>query len=490
VPVTLNPGGLGHLIAPVTVTFTSDAGLDLGAGVGAAFSKTFNLGDPLNFNLAISAPNDHIAEGLRFGAIDVAVTSTDTAFNGLDVAPLLVEIADPPADTAPVAADDSYSVHDNHTLTVAAAGVVSNDTDADGDPLTAVLVTGPGHGSLTLNANGSFSYTPTTGFVGTDTFTYQANDGTLNSNTATVTINVTDTAPVAVNDSYSVNHDHGLGVAAPGVLGNDNDAEGDPLTALLVSGVSHGSLTLNANGSFSYTPTAGFVGADTFTYQANDGALSSNTATVTINVNETAPVAVNDSYSTNLDQALPVAAPGVLSNDTDAEGDALSASLVSGPSHGNLAFNSNGSFSYTPFLAFVGYDSFTYYANDGLQNSNSATANITVNDGPNSLDFSTGPNSALNWTINLSGHPETSFNSKTGTRQRHHGIRQQHRHRQQRWRYPGRRCGQRHPQGRNRERRPCRRQWNKHDDRGRREQHVCFRARIVPGYGRRLPPGQ
>jgi Ca2+-binding RTX toxin-like protein len=123
----------------------------------------------------------------------------------------------------------------------------------------------------------------------------------------------------------------------------------------------------------------------------------------------------DDSYSTSIDQALHVAVPGVLGNDADAEGDLLSVSLVSGPSHGSLSLNSDGSFSYTPFLAFVGYDSFTYYANDGLQNSNLATANLTVNDGPNSFDFSTEANSSLNWTINLSGHPETAFNSKTGT---------------------------------------------------------------------------
>ena len=183
-------------------------------------------------------------------------------------------------------------------LQVLPTGVLSNDTDADGDPLTANLVTPASHGNVTLNANGSFTYAPTGGFHGTDSFTYQANDGTLNSNTATVTLTVNDHAPVANNDSYTTGENTGLLVLPTGVLSNDTDADGDPLTANLVTPASHGNLTLNPNGSFTYTPNAGFTGTDSFTYQANDGTLNSNTATVTLTVNDHAPVANNDSYTT------------------------------------------------------------------------------------------------------------------------------------------------------------------------------------------------
>src|SRR5438309_3101270 len=110
-----------------------------------------------------------------------------------------------------------------------------------------------------------------------------------------------------------------MAVIAPGVLGNDTDAEGDPLTAILVSGPSHGTLALNANGGFTYTPAANYNGLDSFSYKANDGGLDSNVATVTITiipVND-APVASNNSYSTNEDVPLTVNAPGVLGNDTD-----------------------------------------------------------------------------------------------------------------------------------------------------------------------------
>src|SRR5204863_4648071 len=131
----------------------------------------------------------------------------------------------------------------------------------------------PAQGTLTLNANGSFTFTPTLNFNGPATFTYKANDGTADSNTATVTITVTpDNDPQAAsNDSYGVTAGATLTVAAPGVLGNDSDVEGSPLTAAAITGPSKGTLTLNANGSFAYGSNAGASGTDTFTYKANDG---------------------------------------------------------------------------------------------------------------------------------------------------------------------------------------------------------------------------
>ena len=92
--------------------------------------------------------------------------------------------------------------------------------------------------------------------------------------------------PLATADTYSVNEDNTLNIAATGVLANDSDPDNDPLTVVLVSGPANGTVTLNADGSFSYTPDADFNGTDSFTYQANDGSYDSNVATVTITVNE------------------------------------------------------------------------------------------------------------------------------------------------------------------------------------------------------------
>jgi VCBS repeat-containing protein len=106
--------------------------------------------------------------------------------------------------------------------------------------------------------------------------------------------------PVAANDAYTVNEDTPLSVAAPGVLGNDSDPDGNPITAVKVSDPAHGTVTLNANGSFTYTPAADYNGSDAFTYQASDGTLSSPAATVTITVN---PVNDPPSFTAGPDQA-------------------------------------------------------------------------------------------------------------------------------------------------------------------------------------------
>src|SRR5439155_109352 len=224
-----------------------------------------------------------------------------------------------------------------------------------------------------LNTNGSFSYVPAANYNGADSFTYKANDGQADSGIATVSITITgvNDAPVAVNDSYTTAEDTTLNVAAPGVLINDSDVDGDTLDAVLVTQPTHGSLTLNSNGSFSYSPAANYNGTDNFTYKANDGQADSGIATVSITIrgaNDT-PVAVNDSYTTSEETTLNVAAPGVLANDSDVDGDTLSAILVSQPTHGTLTLNSNGSFSYSPAANYNGTDNFTYKANDGQADS-------------------------------------------------------------------------------------------------------------------------
>src|SRR5262249_55055220 len=154
--------------------------------------------------------------------------------------------------------------------------------------------------------------------------------------------------------------------AAQGVLENDTDPEDDTLTASVVSNPAHGTLTLNGNGSFTYTPAANYNGPDSFTYVANDGTSDGNTATVSLTVNAVndAPVAPNDSFTVSQGGTLTQAAPGVLGNDTDVDGNALTASLVANASHGTVTMNSNGSFTYVPSAGYTGPDSFTYQASD------------------------------------------------------------------------------------------------------------------------------
>jgi len=294
-----------------------------------------------------------------------------------------------PMNKPPNAHDDAYGVNEGEILTVAAPGVLENDNDPDGDALAAVLATESSHGSVTLGTDGSFTYTPDSGFSGTDTFTYRASDGDLDSKVATVTITVTpvNEVPAAVDDTYATDEAVALSVNAPGVLGNDDDPDGDTLTAVLVDGASHGTLTLNPDGSFVYTPDANFAGTDSFTYRASDGELESATATVTITVTAVnhPPVAADDACTLEQDTTHTEPAPGVLANDDDLDGDGLTAVLENSVSHGSLTLNTDGSFTYMPNAGWSGTDSFTYKAFDGELYSGAAAVTITVTEAANNL---------------------------------------------------------------------------------------------------------
>ncbi|MDO0978195.1 cadherin-like domain-containing protein, partial [Mycolicibacterium frederiksbergense] len=222
--------------------------------------------------------------------------------------------------------------------------VLSNDSDVDGDTLTATLVDGPTNGTLTLNPDGSFTYTPDADFNGADSFTYTAGDDTATSSIATVsiTVNAVNDIPAAVGDTVSTDEDTPL---TGNVLSNDSDVDGNTLTATLVDGPTNGTLTLNADGTFTYTPTTNYNGTDNFTYTAGDGTTTSSVATVSITVNAVndTPVTAADSFTTDEDTTLN---GNVLSNDSDVDGDTLTATLVDGPTNGTLTLNPDGSFTY------------------------------------------------------------------------------------------------------------------------------------------------
>ena len=188
-------------------------------------------------------------------------------------------------------------------------------------------------------------------------------------------------APTAVNDLYSVDEDAVLTEAAPGVLVNDIAGTGGTMTATLVADAAAGSVTLNADGSFTYTPNADFNGNDRFTYVASDGGPSSNAATVDITVNPVndAPVAVVDSFDAITGTTLSVAAPGVLGNDSDIDGDALSVATWTTASAGTLTGAANGGFTFNAAGLSIGTTAtFDYVVNDGTVDSAPATVTIRV----------------------------------------------------------------------------------------------------------------
>ncbi|MBP1152244.1 MULTISPECIES: Ig-like domain-containing protein [unclassified Methylocaldum] len=253
-------------------------------------------------------------------------------------------------------------------------------SDPDGDTLIFSLDSAPTGMSID-GGTGLISWIPNADQVGANNVTVKVADFGGLSTTQTFTINVADVndPPVASNDAYSTVEGGTLSIAAPGVLGNDSDPDGDSLNAVLAGGVAHGSLNLNANGSFSYTPAVGFTGTDGFTYRANDGTSSSTPATVSITVAANKPpVAANDSATTRRNTGKLIA---VLANDSDPDGslDPATVTISAKPDKGGSAVaNGDGTITYRPRLRFTGTEVFRYTVNDN-RGAESNAATVTVN---------------------------------------------------------------------------------------------------------------
>ncbi len=185
--------------------------------------------------------------------------------------------------------------------------------------------------------------------------------------------------PIAADDLFATTEDTPLTIAVPGVLDNDT---GTGLTATMQTVANQGSVSLAGDGSFTYTPTVNFNGTAYFTYTASDGVMTSNLATVKVEVAPVndVPVTVADSYAGSADTELNVPPPGVLANDTDVDGDTLRAMLDSGTTNGTVTLWKGGAFRYIPNPGFSGTDSFTYHSHDGTINGN--TVQVTLNIAP------------------------------------------------------------------------------------------------------------
>lgn len=283
---------------------------------------------------------------------------------------------------APAASGDVFSTGAGVALSVSAPGVLANDSDPNGDALSAQLLDSVGHGSLTLSSNGAFTYTPAAGFVGTDQFTYRVTAGGQTSASTRVVLYVErkNEAPVAANDAYAIPADQDLVVPAPGVLSNDSDRDGDALQAVLEVPPAQGALTLQPDGGLTFVPF-GDPGVDQFRYTATDGTATSAEATVSVTIQpptNTAPVANDDTVKMSRNTTLNV---NVVANDTDANGfiEPATVTLVNRPANGTATTNGDGTIRYTPNRNWRGTDVFTYlvYDNGGAA-SNVATVRVNV----------------------------------------------------------------------------------------------------------------
>ncbi|VEE14849.1 retention module-containing protein [Ectopseudomonas mendocina] len=282
-----------------------------------------------------------------------------------------------PVNDAPVASPSSISTDEDTPVD----GKITA-RDVDGDTLTYSIANGngPQHGTVVMNADGSYTYQPAKDFNGSDSFTVTIDDGNGGTTTSVVSVTVkpVNDAPTAAPSSISTDEDTPVNGSVVG-----NDVDGDTLTYSLANGPQHGSLVLNANGTYTYQPAKDFHGSDSFTVTIDDGNGGTTTSVVTVTVNPVndAPVANDDSVTTLEDTAVTI---DVLANDTDVDGDSL---LISGASagHGSVSVV-DGKLVYTPTANYSGSDTISYSISDGKGGTSTASVQVTVTpvaDAPN-----------------------------------------------------------------------------------------------------------
>jgi hypothetical protein len=295
---------------------------------------------------------------------------------------VLITVGDPPIGTP-----DSYRLIGTGNLVVSADnGLLVNDRGLNGTQIRAELVDGPAHGFADVQADGSFVYQPFTDFVhGVDSFTYRIIDGEFTSDPVAVTIHL-DQPPIGTYDYYSLVGPGAVSIPADhGVLVNDTGF--DPLAAELVSGPAHGSITLNADGSFTFVPEAGYHGTDRFLYRLLDGDLPGEPVPVDLQI-DFPPTATDDAFDVEPNfnrDAFQAPTSALLANDTGYGN--LRIELVDYPQHGSLSLDDDFThlFTYTPNI-FTGIDTFTYRVIQGDLVSSLATVRLNVHhDAPTGL---------------------------------------------------------------------------------------------------------
>ncbi len=283
----------------------------------------------------------------------------------------------------PTTAGAVVATHQNTLRTIT---LIGSDSDVPVQTLTYSIVTGPTNGTLGTVSGNQVDYTPNAGYNGPDSFTFIANDTVIDSNTSTVTISVDNTAPqLAAIASLSISEEVAFSFTASATDIDNVPTVQDILTYSITSPAVAGAAIDSSTGEFTWTPTeAQGPGVYDFTVQVSDGGPSPDSQSFQLTVDEVnlAPVAADVSATTDEDTLTTVTLVGT---DVDAPVQALTYSVVAGPTNGTLGAILGDQVDYTPNLNWNGTDSFTYKVNDGVTDSAVATVTITVdpvNDAP------------------------------------------------------------------------------------------------------------
>ena len=367
-------------------------------------------GDALTFSI-VDQPINGTLSG-NYGTTGKVTYTPNANYNGSDSFTFKVNdgTADSEAKTisltvmavndAPVANAESFTTSEDTAIEITLTA-----SDIEGDGLTYEIFSGPSHGTLsTITDTNKVTYTPNANFNGSDSFTFEVNDGTTYSEAKTISLTVTpvNDAPVANAESFTTNEDTAIEITL-----SASDVDGDALTFSIVDQPINGTLSGNygTTGKVTYTPNANYNGSDSFTFKVNDGTADSEAKTISLTVTpvEDAPVANAESFTTSEDTAIEITLSA-----SDVDGDALTYSIVSGPSHGNLStITDTNKVTYTPNANYNGSDYFTFKVNDGTADSEAKTISLTVtpvNDAPvaNAESFTTNEDTAIEITLSAS----------------------------------------------------------------------------------------
>ena len=356
---------------PVDVTLTVVSGGASVDGATATGTETTEFADPDGtLQVSIEGPVSRIEIAYANGGDqDQGVLISDIDFSTTDA-----------TDGLPVAEDDTATTDEDVAVVV---DVLSNDSDPDGDTLTVTEATAS-NGTVTINDDGTLTYTPDADYNGSDEISYTISDpdGNTDSALVDVTVNPVNDDPVANDDTVGTEQNDPITFDP---TDNDTDVDGDDLVVSEIGDPENGTVTINEDGTVTYTPNEDFFGEDTISYTVDDGNGGEDDGVITVNV--TVPTDPNDGESNR----APVAVDDMITatatdpetfdpsaNDTDADGDELTITSVGEAQNGSVTLNADGTVTYVADETFNGTDSYDYTIDDGNGGSDTGTVTVEV----------------------------------------------------------------------------------------------------------------